>query len=376
MKKILFLYSAKGRGGIGRNLSIITKGIDREKYSISVILIGSKEDRDADFRNLEDTSNFSHLDWHLLDDEENSLRSIFVKLRRKIEEIKPEILSCHGYKSNILGGLLRLIYLRKSETKLVSIAHGWVTPGIKLKLYYFLEKLCLNIFDKIIMVGSFQEEELRRFFIQKEKLILINNGIDVENFRAQKTMSLRERLNIKKSERVISFVGRLSKEKNIESLIKAFYLLKKKKQNVLLVIAGEGEERGNLERLVEDYNLSSSVILLGQTEDVLSVYQASDLYCSLSKKEGLPNNVLEAMACLVPCILSNISAHKEIAKNEESAILLRPCEVEQISTNMLQILEDKERSNRLANNALTVIKGRFSVKERVKKLESVYNALS
>ena len=98
-------------------------------------------------------------------------------------------------------------------------------------------------------------------------------------------------------------------EKSVDTIVKAFDIYKQKRLKAQLLVLGDGAERSYLESLSKD-----GVHFLGSVDNVIEYLQISDVFVSAALSEGLPNTVLEAMACGLQTILSNINPHKELAE--------------------------------------------------------------
>lgn len=149
----------------------------------------------------------------------------------------------------------------------------------------------------------------------KEELNLdfpyIQNGVNVSNFirptEAQKE-KMREKLNLPKDKVILVYAGQFVARKDQKFLLELFSEEEKLKEYVLLLL-GDGADYAELK---EKYGAAKNVIMTGSVNNVNEYLQASDIYISSSKSEGLPNGVLEAMAVGLPVILSDIEQHKEV----------------------------------------------------------------
>lgn len=142
------------------------------------------------------------------------------------------------------------------------------------------------------------------------KILAVQNGVDTNRFfplPVAEKEHLREQLGIEKGKRVFLVLGSLSARKNVGIIIQAFQ--HSKINNYKLLIVGPGPERQALEKMTEG---NSDIIFTGITSTPLKYLQAADILVSSSLNEGLPNTVLEAMACGLPTILSDIGPHIEL----------------------------------------------------------------
>lgn len=146
--------------------------------------------------------------------------------------------------------------------------------------------------------------------ICKKKLIVLNNGVDIEEFSFDKETrkKIRHELNIDESTFVLGHVGRFSFQKNHEFLIRVFEEVKRKMMNVKLILIGTGELMDEIQAQVHELNLSDSVLFLGNVDNVSEFMQAMDVFILPSRYEGLPIVGVEAQTAGLPIIVSeNVS---------------------------------------------------------------------
>lgn len=148
----------------------------------------------------------------------------------------------------------------------------------------------------------------------------VENGVDVEKYGLidyRKKNELREDLGIDRNKIVYLSVGVLYTRKQTLALAKTFASCNF--DNAILLIVGDGVEMADLKTLAQN---NANIILVGKVLDPLQYYHIADIFVSASLAEGLPNTVMEAMACGLPCILSDIGPHKEILDYNNNAGIL------------------------------------------------------
>lgn len=144
---------------------------------------------------------------------------------------------------------------------------------------------------------------------------VVQNGADIDHFKNvsnSEKLALRRKLSLPRDKKIFISVGALEPRKNMKLIVEAFNSLDK--DDKMLIIVGEGEERAQIEAIK-----AKNVRLVGQVNDTAEYYQASDILISSSLAEGLPNTVLEAMSCGLPCILSDIGPHYEMLEYDNEA---------------------------------------------------------
>src|SRR5262245_7342137 len=153
----------------------------------------------------------------------------------------------HDYKSNALGLLLQTFW----PMRLVTTVHGWVKETRRTPLYYKIDKLCLPSYELVICVSEDLREQSLACGVPAERCLLVENAIDTEQYaRTCSVAQAKARLGLSPGRQVIGAVGRLSAEKGFDLLIRAVDRLLTAGHNVELLIAGEGDQQGDLQRLI------------------------------------------------------------------------------------------------------------------------------
>lgn len=194
----------------------------------------------------------------------------------------------------------------------------------------------------ITVVSNGLKEELIKNNIENNKITVIPNGIDIDKFKILNKDECRKNLNIPKEQSVILYVGRLSEEKNVSTLIKAASKLIKTNQTLHVYLVGDGPLRSELELLANKLGTLKNIHFIGKiVHDLVGTWMgATDYFCLPSLREGCPNVILESLGCGRPVIASNVGAIPDIVTNE-SGILFTPEDV----TGLTNALSTALRTN-------------------------------
>ena len=156
--------------------------------------------------------------------------------------------------------------------------------------------------------------------------------------------------------RVVAAMGRLTAQKGFDLLIEAFARIADRHPNWTLRIAGDGEERGNLECLAESLGLTQRVDLCGWIDEPLAFLQEADLFVLSSRYEGFPNALLEAMACGLPVISTDCdSGPREIVRHETDGLLVPAEDVDELTRAMGRLMTNRADRERLGESAVDVV---------------------
>lgn len=227
--------------------------------------------------------------------------------------------------------------------------------------------------DAIITISEYSKKELiDKLNIPPEKISVVYLGVDTNMFRPIDRGDAREKLGLPQDKKIILHVGSEDPRKNVPNLIKAFCGLLKKDPNVLLIRVGE--KRVETERLIKKLGLEKSVFYYNQVsnEDLILFYNSSDIFVFPSFHEGFGLPVLEAMACGVPVITSNISSLPEVVG--DGGIMVDPSDTKTLSGAMHELLTDEDLRYGMIKKGLEQAKT-FSWKRTALDTLKVYEAV-
>jgi glycosyltransferase involved in cell wall biosynthesis len=278
----------------------------------------------------------------------------------------------HDYKSNALGLLLRRFW----RMRLVTTVHGWVRQTRRTPLYYWVDRLCLPRYEKVVCVSEDLRERCLSCGVPADRCALIENAIDTAEFsRRLPTAEAKERAGAPPSRFVIGAVGRLSAEKGLDLLIRSVAQLLKEGLDLELLIAGEGDQKPELLALISGLGVGERVRLLGYRADTRELYQAMDVYALSSYREGLPNVLLEAMALEVPVVATRIAGVPRLIRDEKNGLLIEPGDPAGLARALTRLHDDPGLRSRLGRAGRRTIEAGYSFDARMQKFRALYDQL-
>jgi glycosyltransferase involved in cell wall biosynthesis len=280
----------------------------------------------------------------------------------------------HDYKSNLFGLWLR----RFVPMRLVTTAHGWVKHTARTRIYYAVDRLCLPRYDHVIAVSPDLYERVRGLGIPRERCSLLNNAVDADTFRRRSDASeatLRRRFAVPRGRSVVGAAGRLGTEKGFDVLIRAVHALAARGFDFELWIAGTGEEEDRLRALCGDLGIADRVRFLGFVADMVELFEALDVFVLSSRREGLPNVLLEAMAMGVPVVATGIAGAPEAVRDGENGLLSAPDDVPGLADRVARLLADPDLRSVLAVAGRRTVEERFRFAARVQAESEIYDRL-
>lgn len=286
-----------------------------------------------------------------------------------------EILHSHGYKFNILLGI---IPRRWRRIPMVTTIHGYVhAPRFsKMWLYEILDRYAIRSMNRVVLVSQAMEDEFRDGF-SRRKMHIIPNGIDVEATLQQAEVEPASYLNefLAQHHPVILGVGRLSPEKSFETLIAAFAEILYSFPRSGLLIVGEGPAHQSLSDLALEYGLGDSFMLPGFVDNTSSLMAESDVLVMPSRTEGTPMTALEAMALALPIIASRVGGLPELLEHGNAGILLDELVPRNLTNVVMENLRFPQKMKEKATNAKYAVKNKFSNKTMSDSYIQLYREL-
>lgn len=203
--------------------------------------------------------------------------------------------------------------------------------------------------------------------IQRDKIILLNNAIDLDEFSYKPDIrdEYRKKLNLENAF-VIGWVGRMCYPKNPEMIIDIFNGVCKDVPNAKLLLAGDGELREAVENKINNYGIAYKVLILGNRSDVPALLQAMDVFILPSRFEGLSFTLIESQTAGLKCLTSEyVPKEAKITSNLE----FLPYNTKIWVDKIVEIANNPYPRNDMSKD---VVKAGYSIREQVKILEKIY----
>ncbi|MEC1272124.1 N-acetyl-alpha-D-glucosaminyl L-malate synthase BshA [Bacillus subtilis] len=238
-----------------------------------------------------------------------------------------------------------------------------------------LIRFAIESSDRVTAVSSALAAETYDLIKPEKKIETIYNFIDERVYLKKNTAAIKEKHGILPDEKVVIHVSNFRKVKRVQDVIRVFRNIAGKTKAKLLLV-GDGSEKSTACELIRKYGLEDQVLMLGNQDRVEELYSISDLKLLLSEKESFGLVLLEAMACGVPCIGTNIGGIPEVIKNNVSGFLVDVGDVGAATARAMSILEDEQLSNRFTKAAIEMLENEFSSKKIVSQYEQIYADLA
>lgn len=356
-ERILHVFGTLNRGGAETLVMNIYRNIDRSKiqfdfvvhheeegaYEEEVRKLGGKVYRVPNYRG---TNHFA-----------------YKKAWDKLLKNHPEYKIVHCHKESIVA----LVMDEANKNGRIAIAHSHNTqniPGFKGKVMDVLNK---NVDAKADYRFACSVDAGYWMFGRDKDFTVIDNGIEVENFSYNPEIraKIREKLGFS-DKKVLGHIARFNKQKNHSFLIDIFTDLIKEDEDYLLVLAGVGDLKEEIEKKVKDFGIEDKVIFLGSIGYVNELLQAIDIFILPSLYEGLAVSTIEAQAAGLKCLLADT-----IDKNSKITDLVEFIPINQGTDPWIKAIH-KTLPYQREDTSEMIKKAGFDIRETAEKLSEFY----
>jgi len=278
--------------------------------------------------------------------------SLGIAAKSKVKEIHAGRVLPEGLIALVVGKLLR--------KKIVIYAHGEEITTWRQAMKFRVMCFTYRHADVVIANSEFTRQELIQLDVNEKKIVQINPGVDIHRFTPHLDYSdLRKSINLSKEQSMVLSVGRLSRRKGFDQVIKALPALLESGLDVKYVLIGIGEDDQYLRTLAEEYGVIDRVCFLGHVEasDLPRWYNACDIFAMPNREidgdtEGFGLVFLEAAACGNPSIAGLAGGTGSAVLDGKTGIRVDGESLERITEGLKQLLEDDLYREKLGRNAM------------------------
>jgi glycosyltransferase involved in cell wall biosynthesis len=293
----------------------------------------------------------------------------FLSVLKIFKNVKPDIVHCHLWISELCGLFLKLIYGKSFlliVTKHLDSFFFEGSFGTKNFLRgIFLERIIFFYTNHVIFISK----EVKNFFAKKidfnkKKYSVIYYGVNLKKFSKynyKEIIDLKKKLNIGDKTIIIGCVARHVEQKSLDIVIKSFsqFVQQNPKIKAKLIMIGKGHLESELKRLAKDLNISNKIIWIKYTNKINLYFNIFHIFCLSSKYEGLGLVLLEALASGIPVLATRSGAIPEIIKNKKNGYLVKHGDINNFSRRINDTLKLSKKSSFKEN--LSNLKDLFSL---------------
>lgn len=369
-KKLKIVHIAQSAGGVENYIYMLLSNLKREQYD-NILIISEDYKKDEErFKNLISKIYYVPMQRNI------NFKSIFLsvkKVKKILKEVKPDIVYMH---SSMAGGVGRIATLFNKKVKKIYNAHGWYFNAEigkkKRKIYEILERILARNTDMIVNISQSEyDSAIQRKIAPKEKMCIINNGIDFKKFEfcEKYRIETRKSMNISDDEIVIGVVGRISAQKDPITTIKAFKEVHKKYSKTKLIYIGSGDLEEDVRKIAIENNIDKDIIITGWIENTEKYISALDIALLPSKWEGFGLAIIEYMACKKPIVATNVGGIKNIICDETKGLLVEMEDVQGICNDICYYIENKKYAITMTENNYVYAKENYNIENVVREHE-------
>lgn len=359
-------------GGIGNYVYNLSKALLKRGYEVTVITRGSSH------KNIVYT-NFEGIDlWKI-----------------RFFPVYPYHVKFHGYflnkvllehsdKFDVLHLHNPLVPSPTTSLPVIVTEHGTVQGDISNSSFSDISALALKIFakkfikqdydvlnnaDVITAVSYSCLREIKHFVGKKKPMYVIGNGVDTNYFKPNE--------NIERERSVILYTGRLDSRKGVVDLITSAKYVCKYYPEAKFILTGKGPNEGHIRRQISNLNLSGNVTLAGfvSREELLQLYQSCTMYVLPSYYEGLPTTLLEAMACGLPSIATDVDGSSEVISHGKNGLLVPPKCPKALSEGIQELLENKPKREDIGSCGREHVRNNYDWSKIADNAATIYNSI-
>jgi len=316
------------------------------------------------------------------------VRTGLLRLSRLMRQTKVNLIHTHLYGANLYGrivGRLHRIPVVSSlhnpdyEPEVLQDAQR-LTPA-KVAMMRWLDRMSHRLARPSYVAVSrhIKTSAVQRLGIDPERIEVIYNAVDLEQFRPSeaRALQLRERLDIGKDDPVLLCVGRLDPQKGQRYAIRALPQVLACHPGTALLLVGGGppEVEDGLRREAEREGVAGSVRFLGVRSDVAALLSESDVFVFPSLYEGLGIALVEAMAMGRACVASRVGPIPEIVEDGHSGLLVPPRDPNQLAAAVSRLLGDPTLRLTMGAEGRRIVEERFNIDRNIVQIEQLYDRL-
>ena len=367
--RIVYLIGQLGKGGSEKQLFLLLKHMDLQKFEPHVIVFNPC---------AEPFYKGKIIDLGLAVHEiPASITSIFKRsfyLYQIFREINPQIVHSWTVHDNPYAGLIG--YLSGIPIRIGSLRNSIYYKGFQ-SHNKVIQYLCLHSTQTLVVNAQATVSELEKMSFPKRKIFFLQNCVESPT---KKQVDLSEEplfTNIPKNHKIIGTVGNLRSNKNHHVFINGLAKLRSTHPDILGIIIGqvipdEKEYAEGITQQIERLNLQNNIMLAGFRDNVSDLMSHFYIFCLLSESEGSPNVILEAMAAKCPVVATSVGEIPKIIKDGENGFLVKPGDVNGFSSAVDRLLNNPEQSKQMGERGFKYVKNNYTCEEAITRLQKLY----
>src|SRR5437764_8101863 len=235
----------------------------------------------------------------------------------------------------------------------------------------FLSSLLHSNHTVVVVLSSRMKSSLAAHRFNLPDIQLIPNGVDITRFNSACVDNA-----IDGREQVAVCVAKLRYEKGIDVLLQAWYLVHQQAPQARLIIVGSGYLQAQLECMARELGIAASIEFAGLQSDVPGQLHRGSMAVLPSRWEGMPNALLEAMACGLPCVATRVSGSEDIIQHGVNGLLVESEDYQNMAQALLTLLRDPGLAQKYGRNARETVERQYSFEQVIDRYVELYQRIT
>ncbi|WP_405101845.1 N-acetyl-alpha-D-glucosaminyl L-malate synthase BshA [Oceanobacillus sp. FSL H7-0719] len=300
--------------------------------------------------------------------------SLASKMAEIIDQEKLDVLHVHYAIPHAICAILARD-IAEHKVKVVTTLHGTditvlgIDDTFKKMIRYGIEKS-----DAVTSVSNSLTKQTREMIETEHPISVIYNFVNEKEYHQKQVPLLRKQYNIHDDEKVIIHISNFRKVKRVADVIYTFHEILKEKPSKLMLI-GDGPEYSAMKNLVHELHMEDDVLFLGKQNNISELLSIADLMLLLSEKESFGLVLLEAMACGVPGIGTNIGGIPEVIQHGETGYIVEKGDIVEASRYAIGLLNDEKKLQQFSENAIKHVSRYFQSKVIMDQYIDLYHRI-
>ncbi len=362
--KILHLTYHMGIGGTEQVIYQLVKNADVDLFDNTIVCL------EGEVGPIGQQLQQSGTRFHVLDREPGFDTSLIKSVRELIKLENIDVVHCHQYTPYVYGVLAALF----TRAKVVFTEHGRFHPDRYSWKRRLVNPLLGLTTSSIVAISAATKDALAEYeWFKRRSIQVIYNGIEAktQNIKATKVSQSNE-FNLSDQHLVFGTITRFDTIKNLPMMVKAFATVYNQHPNARLLLVGDGDQKPDIEQLVDELNLTQAVVFTGFQTDTRKFMSMIDVYILSSFSEGTSMTLLEAMSFATCCVVTAVGGNIELIQNDINGIVVESDNTPQLSKALLRLVNDTGSRHRLGEEAKKTFEEKFALNHMIQSYQEVY----
>ncbi|MEE0265482.1 MAG: glycosyltransferase family 4 protein [Acutalibacteraceae bacterium] len=369
------LYVSNVRSHIGQFHTSFINLLKENGHTIDVSCFDNSADKDGfDFKSINK--------FHFIPLQRSPYKKENIKAIKQLKELiikeKYDLIHCH----TPMGAVAARVAAKqaKSNAKVLYTAHGFHffkgAPTKNWMFFYPVEKMLAHYTDKLITINQ-EDYDLAtaKKFKVKDGIVKVNGvGVDLSKFSVatpQAKAELRKEYGFADDEFILIYPADYSYRKNHEMLFEAVYKLKEQIPTIRVLMPGQQQKLAEYTKMVKELGIEKHIDMLGYRRDIPKLITLSDVSVSTSRQEGLPVNLIEALAIGKPIVATDVRGNGDLVENGVNGYKIELNNSDEMAAKLLEIYKNPQLAAEMGRNAVEMSK-KYSIQKVNESLAEIY----